>query len=406
MLATVLILELPVQVYRLVKNKSTFNQSRQWVTIILKSLSLGFFILYINFSAFAQSVCSQTLSSAQGDFDAGHMYGIPSKLKDCIDGGLTKQERIQAYKLLTITYLYIDDPISAENSYLNLLRLDPEHVLDPNIDPVELIYLSRKFTTAPHFTLNLARAGINFSKPTIIHNNGVDNTANSAEEYKIGFGFQFGTGADLNLNEHFALSAEFNFGQSSFEYRNTLFNFDIQNVNEKHTWIQIPAFFKYTFEVKKFYPFVYAGYSYNLLLSAKSEIQLLDRTQSATDPTSFNIDPVTGPEINIKKARENFNSSLVFGAGFRYRIKYQYISFDVRVNGGLTNLLDQDKQFELTDPDINELRFRYGYVEDDVRLNSISISIGYVKPLYFPRKIEKGPILDRIKNLFKKRDDR
>ena len=110
--------------------------------------------------------------------------------------------------MLTITYLFIDDPISAENSYLNLLRLDPEHKLDPSIDPIEIIYLSRKFTATPIFELTLGKAGINFSNTSIIHNNGVDNTPFTLEEYTPNAGFQLGAGANLNITAQLSLNSE------------------------------------------------------------------------------------------------------------------------------------------------------------------------------------------------------
>ena len=96
------------------------NKGLFWFVLVATAL------FFTNIS-YSQTLCSQALSAAQISFDNGHLYGIPSGLKDCLDNGFTKQERIQAYKLLTITYLFIDDPISAENSYLSLLRLDPEH---------------------------------------------------------------------------------------------------------------------------------------------------------------------------------------------------------------------------------------------------------------------------------------
>ena len=60
---------------------------------------------------------------------------------------------------------------------------------------------------------------------------------------------------------------------------------------------------------------------------------------------------------------------------------------------------------DTSDPKIKELRFRYGSVEDDFRLNSLSFSVGYVRPLYKPRKIVKKSMKGILRNLFKK-DDR
>ena len=97
------------------------------------------------------SSCQEVLQQARESFDAGNFYEIPAKLKPCLDRGFNRSQRIQAYYLLTRTYLMIDDPISAENSYLELLRLDPEYDIDEDQDPIDIVYLSRKFTTTPIF---------------------------------------------------------------------------------------------------------------------------------------------------------------------------------------------------------------------------------------------------------------
>ena len=365
---------------------------------------LGLIILSFFFTnkSYSQTLCSQNLSAAQNSFDNGHLYSIPSDLKDCLDNGFTKQEKIQAYKLLTITYLFIDDPISAENSYLSLLHLDPEHQLDPSIDPIELIYLSRKFKTTPIFELTLGKAGMNFSSTSVIHNNGVDNTSLTVEKYTPMIGFQLGAAANLNITPQLSLNGEFLFSNRRFSYYNVLFVDDPQNYIESQVWVEAPFYLKYAFKKNRFYPFIYAGYSLETLLGANWSIGLDDITRKS-DNSVDEITPVTGPDVNIKSIRKTFSSSLVFGLGFRYRIGYQYLSFDFRAKGGMKNLVDASKQLDTTDPVIEELRFRYGSVEDDFRLNSLSFSIGYVKPLYKPRKIVKQSVKGFIKNLFNKK---
>ncbi len=373
-----------------------FYKGRFWFGLII----LPFFFTNISYS---QSLCSQNLSAAQISFDNGHLYSIPSSLKDCLDNGFTDQEKIQAYKLLTITYLFIDDPISAEDNYLKLLHLDPEHQLDPSIDPIEIIYLSRKFKTTPIFELTLGKAGLNFSSTSVIHNNGVDNTPLTLEEYTPMIGFQLGTAANLNINPQLSLNGELLFSNRRFSYSNVLFVDDPQDYIESQFWVELPIYLKYAFKKNRFYPFIYAGYSLETLISAKWSSISLDDITKKSDNSVDEITPVTGPDVNINSIRKTFSSSLVFGMGFRYRIGYQYLSFDFRAKGGMKNLVDVSKQLDTNDPVIEELRFRYGSVEDDFRLNSLSFSIGYVKPLYKPRKIVKQSAKGFIKNLFKKK---
>src|SRR5258706_9619049 len=104
--------------------------------------------------------CELTLRNALEEFNAGHFYGIPSILKPCIDKGFTLEQKQRAYLLLTQTYLLIDDPISAEDSYLKLLKANPEFVTDDARDPIDVVYLSKKFTSSPIFSI-YGRVGAN-----------------------------------------------------------------------------------------------------------------------------------------------------------------------------------------------------------------------------------------------------
>src|SRR4051812_28440872 len=97
------------------------------------------FLLLICFQwSYAQvDDCEETLRQAQAEFNAGHFYGISAILKPCIDNGFTKEQQQRAYLLLTQTYLLIDDPTAAEESYLKLLRANPEFETDILRDPID-----------------------------------------------------------------------------------------------------------------------------------------------------------------------------------------------------------------------------------------------------------------------------
>src|SRR6267154_5304702 len=95
--------------------------------------------------------CEQTLSLAAAEFEAGRFYGLPDILKSCLAKGFSTEQKIRAYLLLTQTYLILDNPTAAENSYLQLLKADPEYVANPVRDPIDVYYLSKKFTTTPIF---------------------------------------------------------------------------------------------------------------------------------------------------------------------------------------------------------------------------------------------------------------
>lgn len=330
--------------------------------------------------------CNQSLEQARNEFQQGHLYTIPSILKPCLDNGFNKVQKIEAYLILTRTYLLIDDPISAEDSYLKLLKLDPEYEVNEETDPVDVVYLDKKFTTTPIFIL-FAKGGLNFSNANTIINYGVDNTNISGEEYSAKLGFNIGAGAELNINDQFSVGLELNYFNRRYEYKNQLFGGDSQVLLESQSSIDLPIFFKYRRKYNNFHPYIYLGYSVNYLINASAEVELTDLI--ITGENNNSEIGVTGPPESLTDLRKALNTFAVGGIGTKYRIGYNYIFLDIRYYYGLRNFVNTENQYSS-----NSLLYKYGIVDDYKRLTSTSISLGYIWPLYKPRKI------DRSKRLF------
>ena len=346
-----------------------------------------------NVPALAQS-CGETLNKARDSFSAGHFYEIPALLKPCLDNGFNKDQKIEAYWLLTRTYLFIDDPISAEDSYLKLLKQDPEYEIDPERDPVDVVYLSKKFKTTPIFIL-YGKVGSNYSSISVINNYGTDNTSSTMEEYSGKFGFKIGGGAELNLSDHVSLGTELNLYSRAYKYTNGFFNADSQTFEETQLGFEWPVHFKYRWSIGRSQPYFYIGGGLNYLVSANATVKLVDRIGSDTsNPTEI---PVTGPQINIKDLRNTLTHFTHIGAGVNYRVGYNYLIFDVRYTAGLSNMVNPDSQY--SNP---VLLYKFGFVDDDKLMNSMAISVGFVKPLYKARKIKKPTVKGMVSKLRKK----
>ena len=87
---------------------------------------------------YPQDVCTRNLQEAQESFNEGRFIEVDTLLRKCIKSGFTKQERIEALELLALSKLYMDDMENADSIYLELLAIDPEHVVNPLIDPPDL----------------------------------------------------------------------------------------------------------------------------------------------------------------------------------------------------------------------------------------------------------------------------
>lgn len=335
--------------------------------------------------SFAQDTkdCLQTLAEVNEEFNAGRFFGIPGMLKECLDNGFTNEQKVQAYHILTQAYLILDDPIAAEDSYLKLLKADPEYVATPEKDPIDLVYLSKKFTATPVFTPHLRIGGNVSLVRTIqeINTEGYDVSRSNT----LKPGFQVGGGVDWNINDNLSIGAEVLYSTKSFKATKSGISVDdIQEVTEKQNWFDIPLYFKYRDNGGKIRPFGYIGGSLNLLIGAKADL----KTENLSSDGSRV--PTEGPNVKLGYKRNFVNRSFLVGGGAYYKIGKDFIFADLRYMGGLSNLTNEKENYYDEDGNLSRTIPRYRWTGDYFRLDNISISIGYVRPLYNPRRIKKA----------------
>jgi hypothetical protein len=360
--------------------------------MIYKNMPKYFFFIVLflisSIRTYAQEeICTNVLQQAQEEFIAGRFYSIPSLLKSCIDKGFTKEQKRDAYLLLTRAYLYIDDPIGAENAYLQLLAIDPEYIASVPKDPVELVFLSQRFTTRPIFTLH-AKAGMNVSLERIIAPVSISGLTNTVIDTKPGLGFHLSGGVDYHFSNLFSLGTEFNIIQRSYK-RNTFLVNDPLNVNASQFLIELPIYIKYQNNVGLLRPFVYAGLAMNMLISEGWTLELTHKLGSGEfDPEITN----SSSRINVLPARNIFNRSLVFGGGILYKAGANFLKAELTYTAGLNNYVKSISQIDyaIKNPSSNYNQlFDYGYIDNYFSLNNFGLSVGYVKPLYKPRLKKK-----------------
>jgi hypothetical protein len=324
--------------------------------------------------------CEQTLNLAAAEFDAGRFYGLPDILKSCLEKDFSKEQRIRAYLLLTQTYLILDNPAAAENSYLQLLKADPEFVANPVRDPIDVYYLSKKFTSTAIFTPHF-RIGANTSLPRTIYDlNTSSGMSQRSDNKTFKIGYLIGGGVDWNINERWSLCLGLEYSKKDFK---SSFNDNTQGYQgrftEKQDWIDVPLYVKYSLDSGKIRPFAYAGIAANLLIGAKLSPEGVDQdapTHGATQTSQI-------PDVDIRKSMRNFfNRSLVLGGGAKYKVGKNFFYVDLRYMAGLTNIA-KNAQF-------NPLLVTFQYQSPLFRLDNLSISFGFVKPLYDPRKKKKA----------------
>ena len=341
--------------------------------------------------------CDQKLSQAEAEFTAGHFYGIPSILKDCLDGSrFTKEQLVRAYLVLCQSYLILDDPTAAGDNYLKLLKADPEYVPNEKDDPIDIVYLSKQYTATPIFTPHFY-FGLNTSFFRTIYSISTE-PYQVTSEHPLQIGIQGGGGLDWNINENISLCIEGAFANRGYERILTSgVNTDATNIQANQWWIDAPIYAKYSFSLNELIrPFGYAGVAVNYLLSESNTFSYTDNKSNGSQLVS------EGPSESVTNRRTQFNYSWLIGGGLRYKVGKNFFYVDVRYMAGLSNVTNESKLYYEDPSKVNPQQVgnpnyyltsnisRYHYLSDIFRIDNLSMSFGFVKPLYDPRKVKRA----------------
>jgi opacity protein-like surface antigen len=336
------------------------------VRVLLATL---LFIFIFSLNGRTQSACELTLNTAQQEFEAGRFSSVPVILKDCLSKNQNREWEQRAYLLLAETYLLLQDNAKAEESYLKIIQSNPEFVTDETRDPIDLVYLSKKFTAAPIFSFS-GRFGLNASFVRVINDVKIAPQGNTSEEYSPKIGWQGALGLEYHHTENLSASVEFNVSYFAFSHQTkNLFqagNYTL-DFEEKQLGISFPLLIKYSASKGTLRPYGFGGLGFNFLLQDKVGMILNNNDES--------------PVLNYKDKRTGNTTSLIVGAGLKYKWKLRYLFGEIRYTAGLTNMTNISNRYD----QINE---SWPYVDDDFRLDNVFVGVGYVHPLYKARKLK------------------
>jgi len=362
----------------------------------------------------AQDKCESVLANATAEFHAGHFYEIPELLKECLTQNQNREWRQRANLLLAQTYLLLDDPVGAEKSYMEVLRANPEYVTDDKRDPIDLVYLSSKFTASPVFSL-FAKVGPNISiiRPILRR----EAFAGSFDkQYILRPGFQAAVGVEWHYDDKLSASVEGNFAFTSYKLERTgVFGRDMIEMKDNQTWVRIPLFIKYSDDQGQYRPYGYAGISADILLTDRATFLYTDvNLESTEEGPALGQQPAESPVLNLKSKRNVFNYSCFVGGGVKYKLGLQYAFIDLRYSFGMTNLVNtQNSIYDYTIRDKTSEDFQetgdptttWGHIDDYFRMDNLFLSVGYVHPLYKPRKLKKARSRSVLRSIKKQKHE-
>ena len=333
--------------------------------------------------------CEAILNEAAEGFAAGHFNGIAAHLDSCLTSGFSREQQQRAYLLLVQTYLILDDPIGARSSYLKLLQANPEFIADPLREPIDVVYLSKKFTATPVFTL-FAHAGGNVQRQRVIYQ--VLPTDSAIRNYTLKTGFQLGGGVDWNINDNLVVSGEANYAYTSYVVNTSgVFKDDNAQLTDHQHWLDIPLSLKYVDHVGDFRPYGYLGYSLNLMFGDVGNFAIRNN-KIGNEGAAAASESVSK---NLFSLRNMMNRSLIVGFGIRLKVDLNYLFADLRYSFGHTNITNGKYFYEGI--------FNYIHVDDYFRVDRMALSFGYMWPLYRPRELKRARTKGVLRSILKER---
>jgi len=346
----------------------------------MKKLYILVLFTFIACKGFAQtSSCAQTLRLAQSIYDQGRLHELEDIINKQLDkGDCVKADQVSLQKLLTLAYIYLEEPEKADASMLKLLETDHYFATNPAVDPAEFVALYNTFRTKPIYRIG-AKLGVNASRANVA------NSVTSVElapdsEYKYSFAILFGGAVDVPLNDKMTLHGELLYWQKKFEIdqkvdrgvssdgtplANSLLGFETQN------WLSLPISFEYKFLDKAYNPYVAGGVAVDYLLSSKLRSQRLrDGVTSVQEAT-----------YDVKSQRNPINISALLAAGVKLKIGGGFFVAEVRYLHGLTNVNSSETVY-----DNQDLVWNQGLPDSIFKISSLAITGSYVINVFKPKK--------------------
>lgn len=362
----------------------------------MKRILLFCFVASLAFSVNGQNTDdltgAQILRATRAIYDQGRLHELPVILEAAVkrhgSKALSTSEKIEAYKLLILTYIYLEEPQKADAKMTELLRTD--HFFEvSDSDPIEFKSLYNKFRSWPLFRIGF-RAGLNqaFINTKTVYSITAEGIGKGTYTPSIGFQGVATFEKDLKkfLNGNFTLAPEIGYAKQSFTYKNTgIFHIDSINkdaeANHKILRTVIQANLLTQYKLGK------SGANFHVILGPS-----VGYLASSIFQGQFNIESkenITGQKVDNTVNYNRIMVSVIAGAGVKFKIGGIYLTADARFQYGLMNAVNTKQRYKWDTPELRDLATQYSYIDNDFSINQAMFNIGLIYPYFNPKKLIK-----------------
>lgn len=316
-------------------------------------------LLFFSYVSVAQN-CLENIYASSKLLNSGNADGCLELIRTCASENTPESIRWQVHRLQAMAYIYKVQSDSAIMAAQKMLDIYPTYTPDYRNDPAEFISLLKKIVVIPTFSLGLAvSAGTNTTFPVVDKGYIV---ADYRKTYYSQSAIQFGTNVGFHLSPQLMLEAGLYSTIKKYKIDYAFTDWKV-NYQEKLTYLDIPIVARYIIRPsQKFRPYVLGGY-YNGYLMYD-----LNNLQSEYTPTG-QINEIN--RLDALGRRNRFNPGWTVGTGFYYKLKKGHLNVQANYYHSLRKINDPEKRFGYS-----EQLYTYFYVDDDVRLHNLVLSVG------------------------------
>jgi hypothetical protein len=362
----------------------------------MKRLYLFVVILLVGTgAAYAQtSNCTQALRLMRSTYEQGRLHELGKQSEPCLNQpegkGFSKEEKREAYRLITLSWIYLEEPEKADASMLQLLNASHFYEINKGVDPAEFIALFNKFRHDPIFRYGLKFGG-NATQPQATELHNVGSTAAGHGSYGFGGNIQITAVFEKDLpkiNKKLVIAPEIAWVSRSFKYSNPDLGLSdddgttpiaSQEMAFKQSWLDLNAIVQYKLENRLArQTYVGLGPSISYLLGSTNTV-----TTTLGPLSSANKYTVTGPAVDDHESYKKLVYSVTVVVGAKLKVGELYLTGDVRYQYGISNVVDPAHR---TNP---EVAFDYQGQYNDFRMNNLAVNIGVLIPQFKPKKLIK-----------------
>ncbi len=349
-------------------------------------------IFIVNITSYGQKSCTQSLLDAEKLFEQGFLEDVPSRLINCINKGFTNEEKLDAYKLIILSYLYDDRHNEAENYMAKFLKEFPEYTLTET-DPDVFVYLFNQYNTEPILSFGPIFGGMISSYQCIVNNGPDDTEINRSAYSRSGIGISGGIGIYKSIANR--IGADLNILYDMIKVidddsiYNTILNTDLAYPHSDYSIsrISFPLSFSYDFYYKSFIPYVKFGAGIGIILKNNTFII------NTTDPPYNEFPTKEGTDKKIGYIFYPTNWWLLGGVGVKKAISHGFLMLDIKYNFGISDLINDKtvtykKNGEIDKTILNDWESSDVYfVQPDVfRVHNFAVTASYRYSFYNPKR--------------------